>query len=77
MTKNNLWWAKFYTNKIEKNEVYVKKVRGWIKRDKADLKKCIKRLTKEEHLEYRYQIGDIGYADYIVIKQKMEDEKNG
>ncbi len=75
MSKNNLWWAKFYTKKIEKNEEYVKSVKIWIKRDKADLKKRMKGLTKEEHLEYKYKVGDIERADYLVIKQNMEDEK--
>ena len=75
MSKNNLWWAKFYTKNIEKNEGYIEKVKEWIKRDKTDLKKCMKGLTDEEHLEYRYKVGDIEQADYQVIKQQMEDEK--
>ena len=75
MSKNNLWWAKFYTKKIEKNEGYVEKVKVWIKRDKAELKKIMKGLTKAENIEYGYQTGCIEKVDYLIMKQKLEDEK--
>ena len=76
MTKQNLWWAKFLSKNIEKNEAYLKRIKISIKRDKIALKKNIKGLTKKEHLEYRFKIGDIEQADYQVIKQKMEDDTN-
>lgn len=76
MAKHNLWFAKSLTKRIEKHETYVEKVKGWIKRDKAELNKTLKKLTKEENLLYGYQAGFIDEADYQVQKQKMED-KNG
>ncbi len=75
MSKSNLWWAKTLTKRLKKYEQYVEKTRRWIKRDKAELRIVIKGLTKEEHLEYRYKVGDIEQVDYQVIKQEMEDEK--
>ena len=75
MSKNNLWWAKTLTKRIEKYETYLGKVKDWIMRDRKELNKLLKKLTKEEHLEYRYKVGDIEQADYQVIKQRMEDKK--
>ena len=78
MSKNNLWWAKFLSKKIEKNEEYIKSVKIWIKRDKADLKKRMKGLTKAENIEYGYQTGCIERVDYLIMKQKLlEDDTNG
>ena len=77
MGKASLYWAKKVTKRIELNKTTLKLIQNCIKRDKIWLKKTLKGLTKEEHLEYRYKIGDIEEADYQVIKQRMEDEKNG
>ena len=63
------------TKRIKKYQKYVDKVSVWIRRDKKDLKKVIKGLSKEEHLEYKYSCGDIEKADNLVIKQKMEERK--
>lgn len=65
--------------KLEKQLVkfqhYVTATKRWIKADKLILSKTLKSMSKEEHLEYKYSCGDIGRADYLVIKQGMEERK--
>ncbi len=52
----------------------VKAIKKWIKTEKAILNNILKSMSKEEHLQYRYDNGDIERADYLVIKQKMEEK---
>ncbi len=76
MSNYNLWNAKNLTKRLEQYESYVEKVKGWIKRDKADLNRTLKKLTKEENLLYGCQMGFIDLADYQIQKQKMEDKED-
>ncbi len=59
---------------LVKFEHYVKSTKRWIKADKLALKKTLKEMNKLEHLQYRYDCGDIDRADYLSIKETMEDE---
>ena len=68
----NLWLAKNLTRRIEKYRDYVKKVSEWINRDKKEINKLLKKLTKEENLKYGYQMGFIEKVDYEVMKTTID-----
>ena len=54
---------------------YVSSCEKWIRTDKKGLSEILKQLSKEDHLEYQYKCGFIEHADYVVIKQKMEEKE--
>ncbi len=84
MSKINLRWCKYYTRRIEKYLAKITKLRELIKTyqtyiqaDRNRLSLEMKKMTKEENIEYGYQMGFIEEVDYQVMKQKLEREKNG
>ncbi len=53
---------------LKKFEGYVSHCKSWIKKDKLALKATLKKLTKEENIEYGYHCGFIEKPDYMLMK---------
>ncbi len=75
----SMWNCKRLTKRMEKYEkekikmeLFIRKLKNFIRRDRKTLDDELKKLSKEDNLKYGYEMGFIEKADYDIMVHKLE-----